>query len=54
MSERGKPAGNSIHIGKGFPRLLAGKNRTEFRQYYLGKIPERNDKNLSSEQEIFG
>ena len=37
MSERGKPAGNSLHIGKGFLRLLAGKNHTEFRQYYLGK-----------------
>ena len=31
MSERGKPAGNSIHIGKGFPRLLAEKNCSEGR-----------------------
>ena len=25
--------GYSIHIGKGFLRLLAGKNHTEFRRY---------------------
>ena len=31
MSERGKPADNSIHIGKGFPHLLAEKNCSEGR-----------------------